>query len=138
MSSPLLRFNGRSIVFRSPGATLPNELVAPFAVLLPAFSEAERREVEKLFGAILDRGCIEACCVGPESEGLHDTLDQVIEDRGALDVVTTWHTDLTEACEYFVIVAGGGLRSLLVLTTSHADLTELVKQTARRQVPNRE
>jgi hypothetical protein len=75
----------------------------------------------------MDLGCIEFCCVGPQAEQLHDSLDGIVEERGALEVVTTWHTDYSEACEYFLFAAGGKPPTLLALISSRPDLAALLE-----------
>lgn len=84
----------------------------PFVTLLPAFDEAERRKAEAAAGLLVERGCVEFCCVGAEAEQLHDSIDGMLEAMGAIDIVTTWHTDNSDACEYFLLAAGGRSRSL--------------------------
>jgi len=71
---------------------------------------------------VIEKGCVEFCCVGPEAEQLHDSLDWIVEEKGALEVVTTWHTDDADACEYFIHAAGGGSPSLLALVYSYPEL----------------
>ena len=80
----------------------------PFAVLLPAYSEGEVMLAKEIVAALLDLGCIEFCCVGSLAEQLHDSIDEIIEDREMFSIVTTFHNDVSEACEYFVFAAGGG------------------------------
>ena len=78
----------------------------------------------------MDRGCVEFCCVGPQAELLHDALDEVLEERGALEVVTTWHTDDSDAAEYFLFAAGSKLPTLLALVAAHPELVALLEQEA--------
>ena len=94
MDVPFMVFSGwRRIIFLSLDQASSTSVGRPFVTLLPAFDERERRQAEAMAGLLMDRGSVEFCCVGPESELLHDSIDEVIERRGALDVVTTWHTD---------------------------------------------
>ena len=55
------------------------------------------------------------CFSGPGAERLHDTADGIVEERGLLDIVTTWHAheDATEVVSYFLELAGGGASWLL-------------------------
>jgi len=69
--------------------------------------------------------------VGPAAELLHDALDDIIENDGALSVVTTWHTDEKDACEYFLFAAGGAVKSLVALISLHPELVELLSLTAQ-------
>jgi hypothetical protein len=127
---PAVTLGERRVYLGAPDELLPDELTAPFIVLVPAFDRDERDAVERGADDLLERGCVELCCVGPESEALHDALDSTLEDRGFLHVVTTWHTDATDACEYFLFAAGGGRAPLLALVARHAELIELLKRTA--------
>jgi hypothetical protein len=104
----------------------------PFVTLLPAFNAAERQQAESMTKALLDQGGVEFCCVGLEAEQLHDSLDEIIEARGTLDVVTTWHEDLTDACEYFLYAAAAGRANLLALISSHPELQSMLEEEARR------
>lgn len=91
--------------FASCMGSLVNEL---FPVMLPAFNGMERSVAEGIAAGLIGHGCREFCCVGQEAEQLHDSIDWIIEDMQALDIVTTWHQDIVEACEYFVFAAGIG------------------------------
>jgi hypothetical protein len=133
MSARTLVFSrDRSLVFltrdQSPTASL---LSGAFATLLPAFDEGERREAEANTNLLMDLGCVEFCCVGPEAEMLHDAIDEIVENRRAFDVVTTWHTDFTDAAEYFLFAAGGKPRTLLALVASHPELIAVLEKEAR-------
>jgi hypothetical protein len=78
--------------------------------------------------ALLQIGCRELCCVGPEAEALHDELDQIVEAEDALDVTTTWHTELLDACEYFVWAAGGARSPLVAVVSDHTLATLLFEE----------
>jgi len=78
----------------------------------------------------MDRGCVEFCCVGLQAELLHDSIDEIVEKKGAFEVVTTWHTDYTDASEYFLFAAGGKSPTLLALVTSHPELVALLEKEA--------
>ena len=93
-----------------------------FAALVPAFDEAERARIEAVVLPLLDRGCLEFTCIGPEAEALHDDIDAIIEARGAFEVLTTWHTEVADAVEYFVLVAGGRAVNLVALVDRHPAL----------------
>ena len=119
---------GRILILDSLVNSADLSATGPFAVLVPAFSPAERRQVEALAITLLDLGCTEFCSVGPEAERLHDALDVIIEGRGAFEIVTTWHTDYGDACEYFLFAAGGMLPTLLALVSAHPDLIAVLKK----------
>ncbi len=113
---------GRTVLLLSLEEALSAPLIRPFATLVPAFDERERLQVEALARPLMDRGCVEFCCVGPEAELLHDSIDEIFENIGALEVVTTSHTDHSDASEYFLFAAGGKPHTLLALVVSHPDL----------------
>jgi hypothetical protein len=105
-------------------------LVAPFAAMLPAFDEGEGMRATMIVQDLVLLGCVEFSFVGPEAERLHDAIDQVLEDSGALNIVTTWHHDLAEGCEYFVLAAGGRPGVLLALVAEHPEAVELLRRAA--------
>jgi hypothetical protein len=74
---------------------------------------------------------VEFCCVGPEAEILHDSIDEIVEKQGELEVPTTWHNDYSDAAEYFLFAAGGKPQALLALVASHPDLVALLEKEAR-------
>ncbi|MES2822753.1 MAG: hypothetical protein V4732_04055 [Pseudomonadota bacterium] len=121
-------FQNRIIYFGSPQASVPVDFTPPFAVLLPASNRLDLLEAEAIIVALLETGCIEFCCVGSEAELLHDSIDSLIEDRAAFDVVTTFHLDEIDACEYFLFAAGGGVKSLLALVASHPKLVSRLQE----------
>lgn len=123
--------DGRNLVLGSLGAPVDYSLRRPFVTLVPAFDAGERQKVEAMTGILMELGCREFCCVGPEAEQLHDSLDGIIEERGALEVATTWHTDYSDACEYFLFAAGGRPPTLLALVSAHPDLTASLEAEAR-------
>lgn len=114
--------------------TSPSESIQrPFVTLFPAFSAPERQQAEALTSFLIRLGCIEFCSVGPEAELLHDTLDDLIEAGRAFEVVTTWHEDVMDACEYFLHAAAGGRANLLALVSSHPELQAMLEQDVRRR-----
>jgi len=58
-------------------------------------------------------------------------VDDVVEDAGALSVVTTWHLDLNEGCEYFLFAAGGQPRWLLAVVGEQGELAGLLRSMVR-------
>jgi len=123
----------RKLVFLSLDQSPSISLSQPFATLFPAFDEVERRQAEAMARILMAQGCVEFCCVGPEAELLHDSIDEIVEQKGALDVVTTWHTDYSDASEYFLFAAGGKPPTLLALVASHPDLVALLEEEAERE-----
>ena len=98
--------------------------------MLPAF-DCREREISRIISIdLLDAGCLEFCCLGEEAENLHDELDEIIEIKGLSSIITTWHDDIQDACEYFVNASGGGADCLVGLMEEHG----LVVSELRREV----
>jgi len=123
--------NRRTLIVLSVDDVSNATVRPPFVTLLPAFNETERRQADAIIGFLLARGCVEVCCVGPEAEQLHDSIDAIVESVGYLDMVTTWHTDYSDAFEYFLFAAGGGSAMLVAVVASHPDLVALLEKEAR-------
>ncbi|MGK3985804.1 hypothetical protein WME99_22345 [Sorangium sp. So ce136] len=121
----------RKLVISSLGASADHSIQRPFVTLLPAFNPPERQQAEAITKDLIDLGCVEFCCVGHEAEQLHDALDNIIEARNALEVVTTWHEEPSDACEYFLYAAAGGRANLLALLLSHPELQAMLEEDAR-------
>lgn len=102
-----------------------------FVVLVPAFNSAEREKVVAVTSNLVDLGCKEFCCVGPEAEPLHDAIDAIVEDSGALEIVTTWYTDGNDACEYFLFAAGAAKLTLLALVSEHPKLISMLESRSK-------
>ncbi len=122
---------GRTLALGSLGDVADPSLVPPFAVLLSAFDERERRSAEAAVLGLVDLGCVEFCCVGSEADQLHESIDSIVEDRGWFDIVTTGDADETEACEYFVLAAAGAPPLLVALVTSHPGVVAILLETIR-------
>lgn len=103
-----------------------------FATLLPAFTDDERNAAAVLAAELVDLGCAEFCCLGPDSEELHDSIDVMIEDKERIEVVTTWHKSIDEGCEYFVHVAASQPRQLVALVGDHPLIAQSLKRIVRR------
>jgi hypothetical protein len=127
MNSETVRFHNRSITFVTPQFDRLDSIAVPFAALLLASNKVERLDAQRIAATLLDFGCSEFCCMGEEAKELHDFLDDLIEDLGRFEVVTTFHLDATEACEYFLYAAGGGIESLLAVILSHPYLVSKLK-----------
>jgi hypothetical protein len=122
----------RKLIITSVGVPADHSIQPPFVMLLPAYSAPERQQVEALTKELISLGCVELCCVGPEAELLHDALDEIIEAEDALQVVTTWIEDPSDASEYFLHAAAGGRANLLALIHSHPELQAMLEEEARR------
>jgi hypothetical protein len=127
MSRSLI-YRGRSLTLAMLGDWSATTSPAPFVALVPASNESERQQVEASTGALVDAGCVEICCVGCDAEVLHDAIDWIVEERGALEVVTTWDVDEREGCEYFLQTAAGASLPLLALILEHPALTAQIER----------
>jgi hypothetical protein len=124
---------GRTLLVQSvqePVTDLRALLFKGFVVMLPALGNEDRRAAEAIVGELIDLGCVEICCVGPEGESLHDAVDWIVEDKAALEVVTTWHADEAEGCEYFLYAAGGRPSCLLALVRDQLQLSSTLQNMA--------
>jgi hypothetical protein len=126
MTRKVVLSDGRHLALLSLEEAASATCTIPFAALLPAFHAGERTKVRTLVPHLLLVGCREFCSVGPEAEILHDEIDSIVEAQDSLDVVTTWHTELLDACEYFVWAAGGRKTALFAVTSDHSDLDSLL------------
>jgi hypothetical protein len=118
------------VVCCSPSAARSVHIASPFVALVPAFNREGRSQIEALAGALIDQGCVEFCCVGPEAEQLHDALDWIIEDKATLDVVTTWFEDEAEACEFFLLTTLVRQLGLLAVVSEHPALEACLQRLA--------
>lgn len=122
MNSKTVNFRKRAVHMLGLADKLPDTAGGSFAVLLPGYSEREVSQCVGLVAALLDLGCIEFCCIGNRAEELHDHIDEVIEDREQFNVVTTFHADEEEACEYFLFAAGAAEPSLVAMVLDHPEV----------------
>ena len=117
-----LRFGrGRVLKIAPLLGPIAAKIHSPFVALLPASNSEECSEAVLVAKNLVNMGCIELCCVGAQSEALHDALDGVLEDMSKLNVVTTFHEDVMDACEYFLFAAGAQTDSLLALVSLHPE-----------------
>lgn len=100
----------------------------PFACVLPAGIVPLQGSTRALVNILLGLGCHEFVCVGAEARHLEDALDEIVEDAGRMDVVTTAIEEAKEAAEY-VLFAVGCLTSHVVLVDGDCSFfqAELVK-----------
>ncbi len=132
MTIQATRFGGREVFVGAPGDITAVNVLSPFVVLVPSYSQEELNEVLDIASSLLGLGCKEFCCVGFKAELLHDQLDLLIEKAGLLDVVTTWHEDTVEGCEYFLFGAGGQSLVLYGLISQHPELLDAMALAASR------
>lgn len=74
----------------------------PVAVIFPACDAADCARAEARLLDLVTAGCTEICCLGPESERLHDRLDFQLESTGRIHVVTTWFIDPQDLGAYLL------------------------------------
>ena len=121
---------GRKVVFAPFGQTVDFDLPRPFVALLPAASAADSTLAEAIIGPLIELGCIEVCCVGPNAELMHDRLDIVVETAGRLEIITTWFGDEHRASEYMLFAAGGGTASILAMVLDQPRIVDRLKKAA--------
>lgn len=124
MSIQSVKYSGREVFVGAPGDVQIMNVTSTFAALVSASCQEEVNEILGIVRSLLALGCKEFCCVGSNAESLHDQLDLFIEKAGLLDVVTTWHEDPVEGCEYFLFGAGGQRLALYGLISKHPELLE--------------
>jgi len=122
MTISVLSFGRRNVYCCTDKNAVSINFSSEFVVLVPIFFQEDINEAIKIISPLLGKGCKEVCCVGLESEIFHDLLDDIIEDSSFFDVVTTWHKDVIEGCEYFLFAAGGQKTELLVFTFKHPEI----------------
>lgn len=124
-------YGGREVFVGAPSDALALNFVSPFVALVTASSQEELDEVLSIASSLLKLGCKEFCCLGLKAELLHDQLDLLIEKVGLIDVVTTWHEEAVEGCEYFLFGAGGQSLVLYGLISRHPELLDAMALAAR-------
>lgn len=124
MAFQVVKYGSREVFVGAPSDVPDINVASPFAALVTAYSQEELYEVLGIVNSLFELGCKEFCCVGLKAESLHDHLDLSIEKAGLLDVVTTWHEDSVEGCEYFLFGAGGQSLALYGLISQHPELLD--------------
>jgi hypothetical protein len=114
------------IIFSNPCLPIPTlTLKKPFAVLLdtrdPEWADSsflDRRIVE-----LVGSGCRYFVCFGPDSECVHDQIDEVLVKHAYIGVPTTFHVDeaAEDVANFFVTVGMSGMAQGLVHVHSQAD-----------------
>jgi hypothetical protein len=128
-----MTFGGRTLAILSPVdlEEIGRVVSAPFAAMVPAVGDSDVDDAALLAANLARIGCAEICCVGPRAEVVHDRVDDVVEDVGASSVVTTWHLDSSEGCEYFLFTAAGRPSWLLAAVEGREELTKLLRAMVR-------
>jgi hypothetical protein len=98
----------------------------PSAGLFTLGSEDQSRELESAIVSLLEAHCEWFVCFGPDSEALHDRIDEIVAASGVSEdqtVLTTWHDDETAAdvADFFFDVAGAREGSLMVVVSGQHD-----------------
>ncbi|MEM9152031.1 MAG: hypothetical protein AAGB19_16465 [Cyanobacteria bacterium P01_F01_bin.3] len=100
--------DGRVVVLEDPKSyDSAIEEHAPCAVLLS--SSDEHSDLSCLVASAVSKGCRNFTCIGPDSESLHDAIDDVLFSAEIEEgVITTWHADdsVEDISNYFVNIAG--------------------------------
>lgn len=126
----VIQFMSREVIIQKLNSkTIKDDLPSgAFVTLLPAYSSQDVTNALLAAKIIINFNCKQLCCVGPQSEVLHDELDFLVEDENKLDVVTTAFTNEAEACEYFLFAADAGqTKYLLALVAEHFSILEELK-----------
>ena len=131
MAIQTIKFDDRQVFVGTPSDIMMAEIASPFAVLLTASDSQEQKEVLGISKKLLNLGCKEFCCIGQNAELLHDHLDLLLEEDGQIDVVTTWHENIIDGCEYFLFGAGGQSLTLYALISDHLELLDALILTAQ-------
>ncbi len=132
---------GRTLFIESTCTLAPetkNRLSKGFVVMLHACNGQELQAATDIVSEMIYLGCNEFCCVGQASETLHDSIDGIIEDKEAFDIVTTWHTIIKEGSEYFLNVAGNRPNSLLALVADDEEHVVTLLKVASNYVKKKE
>lgn len=104
----------------------------PFAALLDTRDSAwsDGTWVRQQAAALIKEGCRYFVCFGPESEPVHDWIDDEIFDRDDLEeIYTTFHDDepIEDVANFFQMIALQGMRSGVVLTLAENDWKTLLQ-----------
>lgn len=124
--------NGHIIHFRSgvfSGETLTADVKGASAVLFVLTEKSDFSLVSHILSSGANYDYLEICCVGPNAEEMHDSIDDEIVASDTTGIVTTWFKDGEEACEYFVYALGAIYPDIIVLVGASADISQLIRQT---------
>lgn len=127
MELQVTKIGGREVFVGSVENASAFRISAPFVVLMSAACQDEVHQGMTAAAVLIDQGCEEFCCVGSEAEVLHDRLDALIEDAGDLSVLTTWHENVNDGCEYFLFAAGAQRMNLLALIEKDSDVLHALR-----------
>lgn len=98
--------NFEPLIVRTPASEALGELLStPFILLLVSSDDEDRRAVSAATPRLINKHCLEVCCVGENARELEDEVDFLIESDEAFEIVTTSFTDHLEAAEYLATTA---------------------------------
>lgn len=117
-----IKFGEREVLVGSLDDISDIGVFAPFAILLWISNQDDIDKALVLSKDLLSLGCVDFSCLGFQAEKLNDQLDEILEDLGALSVVTTWYEDSNEGCEYFLFAAGAQKLHLVALGSQNVEL----------------
>lgn len=98
-----------------------NYFNAEFTLLIYADSLIDIKELKLYLKPVINSNCSEIYCVGKKAEELHDLIDEVIEDQGMTEILTTWASNEMdeEICSYFINLAGMKPPQLFVVSQNN-------------------
>lgn len=128
MSTQVLRHSGRVLTLTGLPLGTDDLTERPSAVLVPAYTDQDIELTIDAIEKLVKSGCREFCCVGPSAEFLHDKIDEILEGSARGDVITTFHSDEIDACEYFLFAANGAIGNLLALVKRNALLLKALQE----------
>ena len=118
MSNQASLYDGRVLTVSDLSRDGLDMSTRPVAALLPAYRDQDVATAMEVVAELVENGCLELCFAGPKAEFLHDRVDALLEGRGWAKVVTTFHPDEDDACEYFLYAANAASGNLLALVAS--------------------
>jgi hypothetical protein len=133
--------NDRSIIYQRHALDVNWAKAMPTKrwVLLVIIDGKQRSILDEISRKAIDHGPYYICCVGRQSERLHDMIDEEIgfrevdiEDHYLPDhgIMTTWDSDLNEALWFavFAAVHDDGINTVLCLDASDEGVETIVTQ----------
>jgi hypothetical protein len=109
---------------------------ARFVALLPAYSEDECAAVAARLPELVELGCCEVWCVGPDALALEVLLHDRVKEDALADVRVESDVDVGMGCNLCLARATQLHMSVLALAGHRADLlASLARETARYDVP---
>jgi hypothetical protein len=126
-------FKTRKLYFVSYEEVAHGDFQKDKHTILITTSSEEITPIEKSYlESFLSSNCTEIYCVGTAAEKTHDIVDEIIEEKGFFEILTTWVSDesLEDISFYFLNVAGSKPSTLLAITNGDTVLEKALKQCA--------